>query len=67
MPRVVRNWEVDERGEFYSYSDPYPAQCEAEGELSAAQANVITFTPYLRSVHRRWYAVRADLVEYLRR
>lgn len=58
MPRAVRDWEIDERGEYFSYFDPYPARREAEGDLTAAQANVITFTPYLRSVHRRWYSVK---------
>jgi len=67
MPRVVRDWEIDERGEYFSYFDPYHAQREAEGELTAAQANIEMLTPYLRTLHRRWYAVRADLIEYLRR
>jgi hypothetical protein len=61
MPRVVRNWEVDERGEYFSYFDPYPAQREAEGELTAAQANIIMLSPYLRKLHRRWYSVKINL------
>ena len=61
MVRVVKDWEVDERGMYHCFLDPYPAQREAEGELTVAQANVIMFTPYLRSVNRRWYSVKINL------
>lgn len=61
MPRVVRDWEVDERGEYFCYVDTYTAQREAEGELTAAQANIIMLAPYLQSVNRRWYSVKIDV------
>lgn len=61
MPRVVRDWEVDEHGVYHCYFDPYPAQREAEGELTAAQANIIMLSPYLRKLHRRWYSVKINL------
>jgi hypothetical protein len=67
MPRIVRNWEVDERGEYFCYFDPYPAQREAEGELTAAQANVVMFTPYLRRLHRRRYSVKINFAKLYRR
>ncbi len=60
MVRVVRDWEVDERGEYFCYVDPYPAQREAEGELTAARVNIEMLTPYLRTLHRRWYSVKID-------
>jgi len=67
MPQTNDEWYQAGPQEFYRYFDPYPAQREAEGELTAAQANIEMLTPYLRRLHRRWYAVRADLIEYLRR
>jgi hypothetical protein len=66
MVRVVRDWEIDERGEYFCYFDPYPAQREAEGELTAAQANVVMFTPYLRLLHRRWYSKSGGVICSLR-
>ncbi len=67
MVRVVKDWEVDEHGVYHCFLDPYPAQREAEGELTAAQANVIMFTPYLRSVNRRWYSVKINFAKLYRR
>ena len=66
MVRVVRDWEIDERGEYFSYFDPYHAQREAEGELTAAQANTVMFTPYLRRIHRRWYSKSGGIICSLR-
>jgi hypothetical protein len=51
MPRAVRDWEVDEHGVYHRFLDPYPAQREAEGELTAAQANIIMLTPYFKRYH----------------
>lgn len=31
MPRVVNDWEVDDKGNAYRYFDPYPDQERREG------------------------------------
>jgi hypothetical protein len=67
MPRVVRDWEVDERGEYFCYVDTYTAQREAEGELSAARANIEMLTPYLQRLHRSRYSVKINFAKLYRR
>jgi hypothetical protein len=53
MPQTNDEWYQAGPQEFYRYFDPYPAQREAEGELTAAQANVIMRTPYLLNFYFR--------------